>query len=375
MPNGEIRNLRDLEDFVRGVTLFGTGGGGDPERGKNILMKDLELNKRLEWKDIDEIEGKWSICTFGMGTIAPETEEIRNRKKELGLKEESIENPLLKAAEELERYLNKDVDVIVPIELGGGNTTRPMDVAIKMGKVYVDGDYAGRAIPEIVQTTPHIFGKKVFPIVAVDYYGDITIIKNAVNNNIAERLGKLISESAYGAAGEAGIIISVKELKQIIIRDSLTTAFNVGKTIRKAREEGRDPVEALINEIDGYLLFKGELIKKEWKSREGYMIGTNTFRGIDKFKDKEFKIWFKNENHISWMNNEPYATSPDLIIVVRTKDGEPLTNTIISEGEKVSIIGKKSNEIFRKNEGLKVLGPKHFGFEYNYTPIEKLMEN
>ena len=28
-----LKNIEDIEDFVRGVTYFGTGGGGRPEEG------------------------------------------------------------------------------------------------------------------------------------------------------------------------------------------------------------------------------------------------------------------------------------------------------------------------------------------------------
>jgi hypothetical protein len=309
-----------------------------------------------------------------MGSIAPETEEIAKKKIALGFKKKVVENPLVNAIEELEKYLNKKAEVIVPVELGGGNTPGPLDVATKMNKIFVDGDYSGRAIPEIVQIAPNIFGKKVSPISAVDEYGDVTIIKDAINNAVAERIGKLISEGAYGLAGEAGIFLKVEVLKKVLVRDTLTQSFNLGSAVRKARESNRNPVEAIIKELNGYLLFEGTLTEKKWEDKEGYMWGSHAFKGSGKFQDKKFKIWFKNENHISWLNDEPYVTSPDLIIVVRKKDGEPITNTLLKEGEEVAVIGKQAREIFRSPKGLKVLGPKHFGFFYKYVPIEKLME-
>ncbi|MEM3190927.1 MAG: DUF917 domain-containing protein [Candidatus Micrarchaeia archaeon] len=374
MPNGELKTKKDIEDFVRGVTILGTGGGGDPKKGMALLFKDLENNKRLIWKDLDEIDAEWSACPFLMGSIAPETEEIVKKKIALGFNKKVVENPLVNAIEELEKYLNKKAEVIVPVELGGGNTPGPLDVATKMNKILVDGDYSGRAIPEIVQIAPNIFDKKVTPITAVDEYGDVTIIKDAINNAVAERIGKLISEGAYGLAGEAGIFLEVKELKKVLIRDTLTKSFNLGSAVRKARENNKNPIDAIINELNGYLLFEGILVEKKWEDKEGYMWGSHSFKGIEKFKDQKFKIWFKNENHISWLNDEPFVTSPDLIMVVRRKDGEPITNTLLREGEEVSVIGKKATDIFRSPKGLEVLGPKHFGFDYEYVPVEKLME-
>ena len=87
----------------------------------------------------------------------------------------------------------------------------------------------------------------------------------------------------------------------------------------------------------------------------------------------KLKVWFKNENHITWLDGKPWITSPDIIELINEKSGEPITNTDIKTGDKVSVIGMKSEPIFRSPEGLKVLGPKHFGFDLTYKPIEDLV--
>jgi len=33
------------------------------------------------------------------------------------------------------------------------------------------------------------------------------------------------------------------------------------------------------------------------------------------------KIWYKNENHISWLDEKPYITSPDGLNVIDPKTG------------------------------------------------------
>ena len=64
----------------------------------------------------------------------------------------------------------------------------------------------------------------------------------------------------------------------------------------------------------------------------------------------------------------------DVIIeVIDAKSGEPITNTDIKKGDMVSVIGMKIEPIFRTPEGLNVLGPKHFGFDLEYKPIENLV--
>ncbi|MGC8699273.1 MAG: DUF917 domain-containing protein [Candidatus Acidifodinimicrobium sp.] len=375
MPTVTLTKKQEIEDFVRGTTFRGTGGGGDPKRGLELLYKDSKEGRKIQFVDIEEVEGDgWSVCPFLMGTIAPETEEIRKKKTDFGFTKKVVENPLIDAVKELESYTGKSADVIVPVELGGGNTPGPLDVAIRMKKILIDGDYSARAIPEIVQTAPHIHRKKVTPIAAVDEYGDISIIKESINNRVAERIGKLFSEGAFGLAGEAGILLKISEMKKIVQPGTLSKSYEIGKAIRVARQKRKEPVEAAVEASEGYLLFEGKVSGKKWEDREGYMWGTHTFKGSGKFNGKTFKIWFKNENHVSWMDDEPFVTSPDLVEVVRRKDAEPITNTNLAEGEEVAIIGMKANPLFRTKEGLEVLSPKYFGFDYKYVPIEKVVE-
>ncbi len=375
MPNVELNSKEDVEDFVRGVTFYGTGGGGNPKRGLETLLKDLENKKRIFWVDHEEIDEAFLCASvFFMGSAAPENIEDIKKRELIGLQKKIIENPLINAIEEIESYIGEKIDVIVPIELGGGNTPRPFDVAISLNKIFVDGDYAGRAIPEIVQTLPSILGKKLTPMVAVDFYGNVSIIKDTINNLMAERLGKMLSVASYSNVAEAGFIWKVKEMKNYLINGTLSQSLEVGRAIRIAREKGKDPVNAAIEKANGYLLFEGVLVDKKWEDRDGYMWGTHIFKGENKFKGRTFKIWFKNENHISWLDEEIYVTSPDLIQVLRRKDGEPLTNGELQIGENVAIVGMKTKEIFRTQESLIFLGPSHFGFDHKYVPIEKLIE-
>jgi hypothetical protein len=370
-----LTKKEDVEDFVRGTTFFGTGGGGGPQKGLQLLLNDFKNGKKLGWKDISELEGElWSVCPVSVGSISPETEEIKKKKEAIGFTKKTIVNPLINAVVELEKYTGKKAELIVAAELGGGNTPGPMDVAVNLNRILVDGDYTGRASPESVQSTAYLFGKNVPPVSAVDAYGDVIIIKDAINTDVLERIGKFISEATYGLA-EAGRFLELKDLKKVIIPGTLTESFEIGKAVRLARENGKDPVEAITEKTHGYLLFEGKVSDKKWEDQEGYTVGTFTFTGENKFSQKEFKIWFKNENHISWLNGEVYVTSPDVIEVVRRKDGEPTTNTDLNVGEKVAIIGTKGRDVYRTEEGLNVFGPRHFGFDYKYVPIEKVMKN
>jgi len=41
-----LRSKTDFEDFVRGCTFLGTGGGGPSEAGLKLLLEDLENTEK-----------------------------------------------------------------------------------------------------------------------------------------------------------------------------------------------------------------------------------------------------------------------------------------------------------------------------------------
>jgi DUF917 family protein len=60
-------------------------------------------------------------------------------------------------------------------------------------------------------------------------------------------------------------------------------------------------------------------------------------------------------------------------IVVDIETGEGKINTYIHAGERVAVIGMKGPEIFRSERGLSGAGPRYFGFDIDYVPIEERM--
>jgi len=266
--------------------------------------------------------------------------------RKMDLIETEIERVLPEAVKYLEKFIGKEIDAIVPIELGGINTPAPIDTAARLGKKLVDGDYSGRAIPEITQTTASLSGKKLYPMSSVDEWGNVAFIEKVRNHACAEAMGKAISTVSFGLVGQTAFVMTGKELKEILIRGTVSESIKVGKVLREAREKGENPGIEIAKALNGWVLFEGKVTKKEWEDREGYFWGTHTISGTGKFSGHEFKIWFKNENHISWLDNKPYVTSPDIIEVIDAKTGEPIMNPTLKKGDEVIVIGLRKRKAF-----------------------------
>jgi len=369
-----LTKMQEVEDLVRGAAFFGTGGGGSPDRGIELLGGALKAVGKIELVDADDLADDATVCTcFYMGSIAPVTPELKAKMEQMGLTEKRVQQVLPEAVKALERFLGKKVDAIVPIELGGLNTPAPIAAAARLGKQVVDGDYAGRAIPEVAQTTPSVAEKKLAPMSSVDEWGNVAFIEEVRNHACAEALGKAISTVAFGLVGQTAFVMSGKEVKELLVRGTVSECIAVGKALREARAGGADPAEAAAKLLRGWVLFRGVVSGKDWEDKQGYFWGTHAIKGTGSYAGHELKIWFKNENHVSWLDGQVYVTSPDIIEVIYSKTGEPTTNTTLAVGEEVSVVGLSKRPAFNNPQGIAVVGPSHYGFDFKHVPIEQVV--
>lgn len=352
-----LKTRQEVEDFVRGLTFYGTGGGGDYQTGVDLLMEQLDKGNEIGWADPAQLaDGENTCCPFLMGSIAPQTEETRKEMKEIY----NLGDPLLnytgimkRAVQALEQKTGK-IAALVPIELGGANAAACISTAAELGIVTLDGDYTGRAIPEIQQTTPFIYEKELLPITSCDGWDNTAVIEKSYNWRMAERMGKQLSVAGYGMCGQAGFYMNAQDTRQALIPHTMTECYEVGKLLREAIEAGKDPAQVAAEKLGGWVVCRGKVTKKEWWDKIGYYWGEHTITGAGDFAGTEIKIWFKNENHVSWKNGETFITSPDMLQVIDAKTAHPYTNNKIEEGMEVVVIAMKAREMFRRAFGKKI---------------------
>ena len=367
-----IRNETELEDFLRGTNFFSASGGGEPDVQRELLLDDMARGVKLAWTSIDEMPDDAVICTACFsGSIAPEVFEA-SPEADLIAGPDRIKRPMVASVKALEAELGRTIDGICSIELGGINTPAVLDAAANLGIAMIDGDYAGRAIPELHATTPHLFGVPVLPWASVDEYGNEIVIRKAASNAFAERIGKHLAQASFGLIGCALVALPVSEVRRIYVPGTITESQSVGRAIREAREAGGDPVHAAAQALGGWVLFRGTIVAREWRNT-GYLEGTHDIEGEGDFTGHRLKVWFKNENHLSWLDGAEYVASPDLIEVCDAATGEPLVNTYLKEGDRIAVVAARRREVWNSDAGLDTLGPAHFGWhDFTFRPIESL---
>jgi DUF917 family protein len=83
-------------------------------------------------------------------------------------------------------------------------------------------------------------------------------------------------------------------------------------------------------------------------------------------------VHFQNENLIALRGTTVLASSPDLIVILETDSGQPITTEDLRYGNRITLISLPCDPRWRTAAGLKLVGPRYFGFDVEYTPIEEL---
>jgi DUF917 family protein len=376
MGSVSLRTRQECEDLVRGLCFRGAGGGGPPSTGLKLLLHQLEAGREIRWVDLDSLpDTAWTVTVAGMGGRA-RTGGTREELERLGAVREKYDHLGLSVAavRALEDSEGVKVQAIVPGETGGSAVPSAIAAALEFGVPVVDGDYAGgRAIPEVPQALPELKGIPVTPMSFVTRWGDVVILKETVSSAMADRIGRMITVAAYAGVGFSWYLLQAQQVKDLVATNTLSAALEVGGAIREARERGEDPVAKAIKAVDGWPLFEGEITAMEVADEESlaFGVGTHRLKGLGRYEGHNFSIWYKNEYHVSWLDDQPFVTSPDAMIIVQRDTGEPAISYDFSVGDHVAVIGRRAHQAHRTPQGIQALGPRHFGFDLDYVPIEQ----
>ena len=100
-----------------------------------------------------------------------------------------------------------------------------------------------------------------------------------------------------------------------------TLCEEIGRTLREAREQHADPIEAVLNVTNGFRLFRGKVVDVERKTDGMFVRGRAVVDGLDQDKGSQLIIEFQNENLIALRDGQPVTTSPDLIMSLDMESG------------------------------------------------------
>lgn len=348
-----------IEYIALGAALLGTGGGGDPYIGKMMALSAIKTYGKVQLiEPMDVPDDAWVSPVAGIGAPSVLVEKIPNGSE------------FKRAFEALSRYIGQEIFATLPIEAGGVNSMIPIVVAAECGIPLIDVDGMGRAFPELQMVTFHLHGVSATPLALTDEKGNLSIIE-AIDNQWTERLARAMTVE-MGAHAEMCIYpMQGKMLKLAGIANVVTLSEKIGKIIHHASEIDQ-PLAALLELTQGINLFSGKIIDVERQTRSGFNYGKVIIEGLDTHKHKTMEVYFQNENLVALCDGIPVALTPDLICIVQMETLVPVTTDALKYGTRVHVLGLPAHSQWRTQKGIEVAGPRYFGYEYDYIPLEIL---
>ena len=362
-----LARSEDFEALLLGAAIYATGGGGDLERGL-LMVKEVFIDRSrvLEVRDVEELDASAFIASpYDVGTIAPST-KLRKAAR--------VSNTVAEALRIFRDRLGVEVMSFNPVELGGGNTAVALYAAGLANLPVVDGDRVGRAAPEIHQDTAVLMDRKCTPSVAVTPTGIEVVILDYPDIDDYEAMLRHLSILSGTHVTVVDTPMRVEEARNVLIRGTLSKCYELGKKVLEARQRGAFVPQIVAETMNGWIVFHGIVREWRWRNEGGFLVGEMIIEGIDEFRGRVLKSWIKNEHIMVWLNDQPLVMPPDLFTLV-SRDGNPVLNHMVREGMEVWGVAAPAPAVWRCEEGLKLFGPKHFGFDYDYVPVEKLVRD
>lgn len=344
----------DMEDIATGGAILGTGGGGDPYIGKLMAQQAIKKYGPVNLVDIDELPDDAlvvPVCMMGAPTVM--TEKLPQGDE------------LINAFRALEQLLGRKIDAVLCGEAGGVNSTTPFVVAAMTGLPLVDGDGMGRAYPELQMVTFTMHGVSATPMVLCDDKGN-SLVLNTVSNAWTERLARAATVEMGGSALLAFYSMSGAVAKQAVVRGTLTLCAQLGETLRKAKADHANPVDAIVDRLGAKVIFHGRIRDIERRTVGGFARGTARFEGVEEWRDHTFKLDFQNEFLMAERDGEILVTTPDLITVLEAESGLPVTADALRYGLRLVALALPANPKWLNPAGIALVGPRYFGYDTDY---------
>ena len=347
----------DIEALASGAWILGTGGGGDPYHKLLNLRLLYQQGHRVSLIDPMALADDALVAmvsTMGAPIVG----------------QERLTDPAfsLRPLRMMESYLGRKFDAVMALEIGGGNGLQPMLVAALSGLPVVDADTMGRAYPEAQMTSVAVAQLQCYPFAMADIRDNEVIIPKAASWHWLERISRKVCTEFGSTAATCKAPRTGAEIKQHAIHYTCSQAIQLGRAIALAAKEHTDPITAVLSSAGGKLLFNGKVVDVQRRTTEGFLRGTATIEGFDHNTGQSLTVHFQNEFSVALIDRQAVAMTPDLICVLDSISGEGIGTEVLRFGQRVSVLALPAPEVFLSEAGLAAVGPRAFGFDFDYVP-------
>lgn len=352
----------DLEAIALGAALLGTGGGGNPTIGRLMAEAAIDRWGPVTLLDPEEVpDDAWVIPVSAMGAPTVSIEKLPSWQE------------MDAAFDDAQQALGHVAFATMPIEIGGGNSMLPIVLAARRGIPLINADAMGRAFPEAQMVSFALDGMITRFACLADEKGNRVTIRTPT-----ARWQELLARPLVDAMGATAVVcdypVTGIELRAGALGGSVDLAQRIGRAILRHTPHAGDPLAAVLAETEGFLLLRAKITDIQRVTVGGFARGTVTLSGIDEDRGRTLTIAFQNEFLYVHEDGCPVAMTPDLVALLDRDTARPWATESLRYGMRVHLIALPCHPKWRTSEGLRCVGPRYFGYETDYVPIERLVQ-
>lgn len=369
----KVRTLTEQEmvDMMQGSSIQASRSSNTETMVKTV-HDAFAQGKKFTMLSLDDVPDDWTVVVPTAVGGGGAWEYVRDRIQKQNLP--TVPDTWARTIEVLSKHTGKKVDALIRFE-GAAATLQTFQAASVLNVPVIDACPVGRSVPEIEQQLTYVNGISMTPAAAMSRWGDVMIIDKAADGYRVEDLFRAMAVASGGGVSEVQSMMSGKDAKRSVIKGVVSDAILYGRTLREARAQGKDPVDALVKVSKGYKLFQGIVTKADGKGDRGFTWWDVELKGVNEYQGHTYKLYLKNENIVAWLDGTPDAMIPDLICNLDPKTGD----TVFGQGlgayplnAEVVMVGIPNSPLWRTPKGLEIMGPRHFGFDFDYRSLEDI---
>lgn len=346
----------DIADLAFGCALLGTGGGGSIGGASLEVAHAIREHGAVQVIDLDDLDPDDLVMPLSSVGAPVVSFEMLSNGSEAGRVREAVE-----------KQFGRPVAAVMASEIGGANGVGTLMWASRLGVPIVDADGMGRAFPEVQMVSFYVAGAPVTPIMMSDFQGNVATL-NPITAEWSEPLARAFAVACGGNALMSDYVMTAGEMDGKVVRGSISRALALGRTARGSL----DPVQAICTEVGARHLISGKLADIDRRTGDGFMRGSFLVHGTGDDRGRTVNIAIQNENLVAQEGPRVLATVPDLITVVDTQTGVAIATEELMHGMRISVLAWPCDPLWRTERGIATAGPRAFGYDLDYTPIEEL---
>jgi DUF917 family protein len=361
----------DIEPLLGGLAILGTGGGGNPDWGRQILENDVRCGRAWHVIDLDELDDDALVVCAGMMGSVKAIEAIGFAAL---LERWEDDFPLLTVVRAMEGLLGRRIDAVIPFEAGGLNSPVVLTLAARMGIAAVDADALGRSAPETHMTSWHGHGVAITPMPLADSDGNIVIVSQAATPTYVDEIGRLVISRGGHLGANCHHPMSGREARGYSVPGTFSAAAALGRAVADAV----DPVAAAMAGLGASHLFRGRVVGLSEEEHPGFYVTSVSLSGEGADKGREARLIVKNETMALFVDGSLRVMFPDRVLMLEPATGRGLMSVELTDGLDVVVLGAPAHPRLRaaatgSPQGRAAFSAARYGqLDLEYRPIEEL---